>query len=267
LTVEALSHPGAQERSLARCRALSDAGQLDCVRGHYEDAERYLTESLAIAREIGDKRMVAAVLQPLGVASLGQEDLAGALGHFEEALSLARELGNKREVAAALNALAQVHRVEGALMTAEPLYTSVVELARELGDRESIAIGLLNLAMVEIGQGSADHVRSKLLEVLAIVEEIGSKPAGLSALEVSAGFAALCRECEQAARFFGAAEAQMSATGVHRDPADDAFLAPLVASARKALGSTAFAAAEAVGRAQTYDQAVAEARAWLERHA
>jgi predicted ATPase/class 3 adenylate cyclase len=263
VTVEALARPGAQERSFARCRALSDAGQLGCVMGHYGDAQRYLVESLAIAREIGDKRMVAAVLQPLGVASLGQGNLTGARRHLEEALTLARELGNKREVAAALNALAQVHRVEGALVTAEPLYANVVELARELGDRESIAIGLLNLAMVAIGQGSADRVRSKLLEVIAIVEEIGSKPAGLSALEVSAGLAALRRECAQAARFFGAAETQMGQTGLHRDPADEAFLAPLIAAARKALGPTAFAAAEAAGRALSYDQAVAEARKWL----
>jgi predicted ATPase/class 3 adenylate cyclase len=265
VTVEALAHPGAQERSLARCKALSDAGQLNCVMGHYGDAQRYLAESLSIAREIGDKRMVAAVLQPLGVASLGQGKSAGARGHFEEALTLAHELGNKREVAAALNALAQVHRVEGALVTAEPLYANVVELARELGDRESIAIGLLNLSMVAIGQGSTDRVRSKLLEVLAIVEEIGSKPAGISTLEVSAGFAALRGECEQAARFFGAAETQMGLTGLHRDPADEAFLAPLIATARKALGSPTFAAAEAAGRALSHDQSVAEARAWLDR--
>ena len=265
VTVEALARPGAQERSVARCSALSDAGQLGCVMGRYGDAQQYLAESLAIAREIGDKRMVSAVLQPLGVASLGQGDLDGARGHFKEALTLAQELGNKRDVAAALNALAQVHRVEGALVTAGPLYESVVELARELGDRESIAIGLLNLAMVAIGQGSADQVRSRLLEVLAIVVETGSKPAGVSALEVSAGLAALRQEWEQAALFFGAAEAQMAQTGLHRDRADEAFLAPLIATARNALGPTVFAAAEATGEAFSYEQAVAEAWAWLDR--
>jgi hypothetical protein len=77
----------------------------------------------------------------------------------------------------------------------------------------------------------------------------------------------VCRECEQAARFFGAAEAQMGQTGLHRDPADEAFLAPLIATAREALGWTAFAAAEAGGRALTYDQALAEARAWFDQRA
>jgi tetratricopeptide (TPR) repeat protein len=145
------------------------------------------------------------VQQPLGVALLAQGDSAGARKHFEEGLTLARELGNKREIAAALNALAQVHRMEGALDAAEQLYENVVELARQLEDQESIAIGLLNLAMVAIGRGSVDRVGAQLLEVLAIADAIGSKPAGLSALEVSAGLAASKQEPEQAARLFGAA--------------------------------------------------------------
>ena len=60
------------------------------------------------------------------------------------------------------------------------------------------------------------------------------------------------------------AEAQTERTGLHRDPADDAFLAPLVAKAREALGAATFAAAEAAGRAFTYEGAILDARRWLE---
>jgi non-specific serine/threonine protein kinase len=264
VTVEALARAGAQERSLARCRGLFDVGQLECLMGRYGEAQRYLVESLAIAREVEDTRMVAAVLQPLGWASLGQGDLAAARAHFAEALDLAHQLGNKHELAAVLNALAQLHRLEGDPDTAEPLYEKVVALARELGDRESIAIGLLNLAMVSIGRGSGARAGRMLLEVFAIAEEIGSKPAGQSVLEVSAGLASSSKEWERAARFFGMAEAQTEQTGLHRDPADEAFLAPLITKTRNVLGAEAFASAEAVGRALTYEEAAAEARAWLE---
>jgi hypothetical protein len=50
---------------------------------------------------------------------------------------------------------------------------------------------------------------------------------------------------------------------LHRAPADDAFLEPLMAKARKALDAKAFDAAEAGGRALSYDEATQEARAWL----
>jgi predicted ATPase/class 3 adenylate cyclase len=265
ITLEALARAGAQERSLTRCRGLSNAGQLSYFMGRYGEARGYLEESLAIAREIGDKGRVALVLQPLGMAALGQGDVATARTHLEEALALARELGNKREIAAAINALAQLHRMEGDLQTAAPLYEAFLAIARELGDRDTVAIGLLNLAMVAIGNGSRHHARRMLLEVLAIAEEIGSKPAGQSALEVSACLAALREEWQRAALFFGTAEAQSERTGLHRDPADEAFLAPLIAKVRAALGSAPFGAAEAAGRALSYEDAMVEARAWLEK--
>ena len=78
-----------------------------------------------------------------------------------------------------------------------------------------------------------------------------------------AGLAASRAEWEHAVRFFGAAEAQTGESGLHRDPADDAFLTPLVAQAREALGTDAFGAAEAAGRALSYEQAMAQARDWL----
>ena len=264
VTVEALRRPGAQERSIARWEALFDAGQLGSWMGRYAEAQGYLEECLAIAREIGDKQRIEGALQPLGLAYHGQGNPDKARVHFEEAIALARELGNQRELAAALNALAQLCRAEGELDMAETLYQDALLLGREMGDREIIAIALLNLAMVSIARGFGDRTPAMLLEVSAIVDEIGSKPLGQSVLEVCAGLGAFCEEWERAACFYGAAEVQTERTGLHRDPADEAFLAPLIARAREALGAAAFAAAEATGRALDYEQATLETRAWLD---
>ncbi len=267
MTVEALCRPGAEARTHDRCRGLFDAGQIGTYMGRYAEAQAHLEESLAIAREIGDKRVIAAALQPLGLACLGQGDTAAARTHLHEALVMARELGNPREIAAALNVLAQLLRTEGELDAAEPLYEQGLALARELQDRESIAIGLLNLAMVSIDRASRDRARPMLLEAAAIADEIGSKRTGQCVLEVSAGLAASRKDWESAARFYGAAEATAGQTGLQRDPADEAFLAPRIAAARKALAAPKFAAAESAGRALTYPEALGELRAWLESRA
>ena len=263
VTKEALARSGAQRRDAARGRACFDAGQTCCFMGRYAEAQALLEESLAIAREIGDTHGIAMSLQPLGMAALGLGNSAAARGHLEEALALARAEGNKRDYAAALNALAQLHRAEGALDAAEPLYEQVLALGRELGDQESIAIALLNLAMVSIGRGSDRRARDMLLEVLAIADETGSKPVGQSVLEVSAGLAVSGREWELAARFFGTAEEHNALTGMSRDAADESFLAPLIAKARKALGAVSFTAAERAGRALSHEEAIVAARAWL----
>ena len=266
VALECLAPLGAQKRDLLRCQGLHVAGQLCCYMGRYSEAVGYLEESLTIASEIDDKLRIAAVQQPLGMASLGQGNPARARLHFEEAVRLARELGNKRQLVAAINALAQLHRAEGQLRKAEPLYEDVLALARDLGDQQSVAIALLNLAMVSIAQESAERAQQLLLEVITIAQTTGSKPAGQSALEVCAGLAAVKSEWVRAARFYGAAESNTGKTGLQRDAADEAFLAPLMAKARRALDREPFDLAEASGRLLPYEEAIAETRAWLVAH-
>jgi non-specific serine/threonine protein kinase len=266
VTIEALARPGAQERNVARSRGLFGAGQFCCFMGRYGEGKEYLEECLTIARELGDKKEVAAALQPLGVVSLGLGDVAGARRYAEEAVALARELGDRRELAGALNGPREIYRADG-LFALRSRSTPRCSRSPANWDRESIAIALLNLAMVAIGRGVFDSARRMLVEVLAIVAEIGSKPTGQSVLEVSAGLAAAGGEWADAARFYGAAESLARQTGLQRDPADEAFLAPLIAKARDALGATGFARDEDAGRVLTYDDTMAQARAWLERSA
>jgi hypothetical protein len=80
-----------------------------------------------------------------------------------------------------------------------------------------------------------------------------------------AGFA-LREEWERAARLHGAAEFKRT-DGLHRDPADEAFLSPLITKALTALSPNQFASAESGGRALSYEQAMFEVRTWLEARA
>jgi len=175
------------------------------------------------------------------MAHLGQGD-RGRTALSRRSARPGAERGDQRELAAAINAIAQLHRMEGDLDKAEPLYEEVLRLARELGDRESIAIGLLNLAMVGISRASGDRAREMLLAVLAI--------AGGDRLEASwtKRYGSLCRSCRAeyrlggGGRFYGAAEAQSAQTDCIADPADEAFLEPLLTKAQAALGTEPFAA-------------------------
>ena len=260
---EALAHPGAQARDAERSRALFSLGQICLFAGRYPEARRHLEACLAIARENGDARRIASVLQPLGAVLSGQGDLAAARRCHDEAIALAQGFGDKREIAAALNNRAQLHRLEGELAAAQPLAEQVLELVTGLGDREGVAIALLNLAMLELARGALAAATPLLAQALAIANETGSRPASQCVVDVAAALATLRGEFPLAARLQAAAEAQAQASGVQRDAADEAFLGPLVARARDAMAAAPYAAAAAAGRELHLDAALAEVRAWL----
>jgi predicted ATPase/class 3 adenylate cyclase len=262
-TVEAVGRAGAQAPTALRARGLFDAGQICTFMGRNDDADRYLQESLAIARDLGDQTRISAVLQPLGLLALSRADFAAAHRYIEEGVELARRQSMPRETAAALNMLGTLHRVQDHHDVAAPLYEEVVAIARSIGDHGSVAIGLLNLAMVAIARRDADAARRLLREIFSMLEQVGSSAVGQSLLDVAAGLAALDGAHHRVARWYGAAQHHIADTGFRRDAADEAFLSPFVTDARGALGEAEFVRAEAEGRALGLQRALDDARAWV----
>jgi tetratricopeptide (TPR) repeat protein len=266
VTREALDRPAARDPGEDRCRALFDVGQLLYFMGRHREARRDLEESLAIARNLGSIKKIAAVLQPLGMAALGEGELELARSCLREALALARSLDDARDIARAANALGQLQRLEGAPQEAAQLFEETIRISRAQGDREMAAVGALNLAMVSMDREDGAFAASCIREALEAAQADGSLPLLKSALEAAAGLAARFGDDLAAARFYGAAEAQAAKSGLRRDPADAAFLEPLVEASRARLGRAAFAAIEAEGGALEEAQAADDARQWLARH-
>jgi non-specific serine/threonine protein kinase len=267
VTLEALARAPAQVRSLARCRGVYIAAQIASCMGDYMESQKYGEESLSIAREIGDGERITIALMSLALQFVSQGRRPEARRNIEEALTIARRLEQKILLGSVLGQLAELNRADGDLDTAEPLYEEALALAREFGELRGVIVQLLNLASVSIARGSGERPRGMLLEALAIVEQIGSKVLGASVLQIAAGLAAFIGEWRRAAQLHGAATALCEQIGYHVDPTDEAFVVPLISEAREALGEPAFAAAEATGRALSYDTALAEVRAWLQERA
>ncbi|MGH6611053.1 MAG: tetratricopeptide repeat protein [Burkholderiaceae bacterium] len=261
--VDALARIDQKRRDLARCSGLFDAGQLLCVMGKYVECQRYLEESLAIAREIGDETRIVEALQPLGMTAVALGNFASASEYAEEEVALARKLGKQRQLAAALISLAQLHRIKGRLDAAEQLYEEALTLFRELGDQEAIAISLLNLAMVFIDRGLNQRAGRTLAEALVIERRIGSKQVAISSLDVAAALYSFNEAWTLAAQIFGVAEAQAKHAGLRRDAVDQAFLARFMTKVQSAIGAAAFTTCINDGASMTHDDALKMVGAWL----
>jgi non-specific serine/threonine protein kinase len=261
VTEDALTRRGAEVRNLARCRALWAAGEASYFMGRYAEAEERVEASLAISHEIGNPEREAEALRLLGFVVLAGGSRSIARTHFQDALALSRRLGDKRQLSRALHALGVFfHGQKREGETAQHLFEEALTLNRERGDRAGVAINLSNLGMTSIALGSGDRARDMLREGFSIAADIGSKRVGIAHLDGASELAVFSGAWNLAARLHGAAEAQRERIGHHPEPGGELS----IERAREALGADAFAAAESEGRSLSYDEAIAQARAWLD---
>jgi predicted ATPase/DNA-binding SARP family transcriptional activator len=283
----------------ARAKALKGSGILALLQCEYGQATELLAESLALYRELGDKRGVASSLQVLGSVARERGDYDGAVAFHGESLALWRELEDRQGIARSLNYLGFVAWLAGEHGKAKALSEETLGRFRELGDREGIAWSLLNLGATalyrgdhtcatalcedalkrsrEIGykegvawslnllgvvaQRDGDEVRASacLIESLAGHAELGDRWRAASVLDALAALAREQREPRRSARLFGAAEALREAIGAPVPTCERPTRERNVAAARAGCDAKAFAQAWSEGHAMTLDQAAAEA--------
>ena len=289
---------GAAAPTKARARALFAAGVLAHEQGDYASAEKLISESQGIARQLGDNTGVAVSLNALAVFARGQGNVATARALFEESLSLWRELGDLKAVARAISNLANVVELQGDYDRARSLYAEGLSIFRGLGDRTGVAWSLNCQGDVARNQGDSAAARTLYEEGLAIFRELGDRwgIAGTLAdlgslareqrdcptahslyreslrifqeLEDKRGIARLleCFACsasvqlqaERSLRLAGAAAALRQNIGAPLTPAEQAKLEAILDRARRALTNTSSTTAWLEGWAMPVERAIEE---------
>jgi predicted ATPase/class 3 adenylate cyclase len=184
----ALARPGAQARTAARARTLGRAGGLISLYGD-ADARPLFEEGLAIAREIGDRKIEANLWCNLGDIATGN-DLPAARTALERSLEIHRELGNRPGIAHAALLLGNVAHSEGDDTAARALHEESLAINRALGNPQKTGHALWCLARDDSAQGDYPRVRALLEECIALFRGLKDRW-GLSAALALAGAVAL----------------------------------------------------------------------------
>lgn len=244
-----------------RARALAGAGVMAYARGDYGRAQALLERSLALFRDLGDSPGIAGSLLVPGQMAIFRGEYERAKALLEESLALYRALGDDWDAAHVLNFLGIIPLAQGDFEGAAHRFAEGLSVSRRVGDRLPIRISLYNLALARQGQGDAAAARALLGEGLTLSAEAGDEASVAYFLE---GLAGLPGDPERAATLFGAAEARLEAVGsvpVYAFAPDRSGHDRAVAAVRSRLERGAFEAAWARGRALSFEQAVAFARA------
>jgi tetratricopeptide (TPR) repeat protein len=249
--------------AVVRANALWGAGDLAVFgQGDYAPGRLFYEESLALWRELGDKRGIAKLLNSLGVLAGNLGDQGTARARHEESLLIRREWGDQREIAVSLNNLGRVAYRQGDYAAARAQFTESLAMWRDTGDEQSITVALINLAAVATHQGDNTSARMFLEEGLDIQQRLADMRQIAYLLEAFACLASAEGQPKRAARLFAAAEALREGIGARLPPADRPDYDYWIAAARRELGKDAYEAAAAPGRAMTAEEAISEARAY-----
>jgi tetratricopeptide (TPR) repeat protein len=113
---------------------LFGAGYLATFQNDYQQAMTLCEQSLALYRELGDRRGIAAALFMVAMTIGDQGDIAGAEALVEESLALRRALGDEEGIASSLHLLGEFASAEGDYDRAQRLLQESLTFRREHGD-------------------------------------------------------------------------------------------------------------------------------------
>jgi predicted ATPase/class 3 adenylate cyclase len=253
-----LALPG--ERSVPRAVGEDAVGSLAYWQSDGEGAERHYREALAIARELGDRRVIAQATYDLAfvpmILGTGFEESARLL---PEAVELFESLGDEERAVRARGDLGLFMLIAGDHRAALPLLEESLARTRERGDVFHVADDLLRLAEANRFLGNLDDARRDQLEALEIMERANA-PGGIAAvLQIMASVDSDLGRHERAMRIFGSADSFTERAGGFSEPPPFQFADP-VGAARQAIGDEATERAMAEGRAVSREEALAYAR-------
>jgi predicted ATPase len=262
--LDALLQHGAETPPAVRAKALLTAGFLHTELEQFEQAERDLRAARRLYSDIGDRRGLATALNALGGAAAYQEDYYEARSHFQKSLALRRETGEAFPVASCLANLTTVALCQSEDDLAADYLAEGLPLARTVGDPHLIVIYLGNASILHLRRGGLREAMTAQLESLDLAIQLGDLNNVARGIEGAAVLAGTVDDTPRVARLWGAATALRQEAGTPLPPPGRCMIEPAIDDARTRLGSEEFRTEEAQGALLSRDEAVQEARSFLQ---
>lgn len=236
----ALGMPGAERNTIDRAKALYALGSI-AIYGHPdEDARALFQESLDLARALGDTRVAAWSLNGLGIHSIDRGDLESARAYLEESMALGMKVGDLHIANRASNNLAVVAFQQKDFGRARTLFEKIVENGLNLKDTGGVLMGLTGVSRSSLFLGDVARAREALRATVPLIETLGDRRHGSTALLTAGLLAVKVGEPGTGAKLLAAGEA-LRATYAKPPllaPADQEMTNAAVSTIREALGQS-----------------------------
>jgi predicted ATPase/transcriptional regulator with XRE-family HTH domain len=193
-------------RTLNRARALYGGGFLGLFQGSLSLAESWLTESISIARELGERHDLGVAINCLSVlrAAMGEPVKWGVL---EESVDLLRGQGDEWYFALMISGMGEVARMQGRHQDALPYHLEALDIFKQLGDLNGIGSRLLSLGHIMHQEHNWGQSATYYREGIAAFHEVEMYHGLVTCMYGLSGALASLGQAALAARMYGATEA------------------------------------------------------------
>lgn len=200
--------------------------------GAYAEARAWHTRSLELYRSLSDPWGCAAVLEELGRLALDQGDAEHAKPLLEESRTLFRSVGDQFGGSSVVEHLGRLAYVSGDYSEARRVWLDVLTARRAIGYTSGLGRVLVALGWVALQLDDVEAARPFLVEALQVAWTLGTVQVIYEGLAGLGALAALSGQLPLAARRFAAAETYRAEAGVFVSPIHLAEISDRVASAR-----------------------------------
>ncbi|HEY0795540.1 MAG TPA: tetratricopeptide repeat protein [Acidisarcina sp.] len=135
----------------------------------------FLTRALNLAIQLDNQEEKAAVLQASGVAYNDLNKLDDALRNFQESLAIKKQIGDKRGIAASLEQIASIQDSTGHPGQALASYKESLATRREIGDKEGIGKSLIDTGSFYHDHGKLDESLKNFEDALQVERDLGDE--------------------------------------------------------------------------------------------
>ncbi len=154
---------------------LNNLGRIEYYRANYHKALDFYNDSLTLRRELNDKKGIGAALNNIGLVYYSIENHADALKCYEESLTIKRELDDKKGMASTLNNIGMIHVLLGDYSKAIECYKQSLNLRDPATELRDITNIQLNIGEVYLSLGDYYRARQVFEESLKASRETNDK--------------------------------------------------------------------------------------------
>lgn len=192
----------------------TDIGILYTRMNNLADAEKCLSDAVALARKIGSQVAESYALNNLGNLYYLRGDFPAALDSYSHSLLLQRATGSRRGEASALANSGMTYVALGDYGAAESLLRQSLAIQEDIGYQSGLAEGQAHLARALAGLGRLDEALATANRALVVARHIGDRSCHVAALNVLAWLQLVNEEPEPALALSGEAASLAEETGL-----------------------------------------------------